>query len=130
MARCQAKRGFFMVRTCDAFAKINCAECGIAICANHSIQHGEKILCPECAQKLKETEMRNHEEQKSHRKIRSKKDNDIMTDALWFYNLRNLVYMDYEFEAFDDDDYGFFGQDNLLDYSDEDQTGDSSFFDS
>ena len=110
MNRCQFKRGFFTLRSCDRPSAKQCVSCGKATCQYHLSAQTEMRLCVDCA------------EQQIQQQNFGYQDDD------WVYSYRNQYYRSgYQPYLYGHHDYSSFDNydDGIEDY-DDDYAGDFS----
>lgn len=126
MARCQIKKGLFVVRECGGFAAHTCKECGKYTCSQHGTKEDDGIICGECYAK-RDRERR--KEEGVHRYYDDYYfDNNLFYTYLWYDSYRYSFYNEYNYSPFDSSDYDSF-DDSVMEEFD-DNTDEGGFFDS
>lgn len=127
MERCQLKKGLFVLSECGKPASVQCADCGIHVCHQHSKQDGAKLVCVECYSKNQEGN-----KGKSRSLSERMRTSDWSFNSFWFHSWyfgsRGRFYNQTHHDPFDERDYAGFEEQSQTEFDDDSDTG--GFFDS
>ena len=141
METCQVKRGFFVIKPCNAPAVQQCEECERNICEVHTHEWNGHILCSECRAKHKSRKMT---PESSYRQWAKNGRGFRSNSFAWYYEMREEMYEeegfdafieivsgeDTDIEGFEDSEYEEFEQEGQDDDFDDDDDDDDDDFDS
>ena len=147
MKRCQIQKGFFVLKNCGDVAVAQCKNCQKSICKNHNQTYLQKLkdkkenptqnltqsieidpkeaqLCVSCY--VIENKERLEKDNQNNTIIYQ---NDPLSDALWYFSMRDSFYHNNHYTPFNDYDTNDFNvvRDNDINDSSDDNT---TFFDS
>ncbi|WP_020531707.1 hypothetical protein [Flexithrix dorotheae] len=130
MARCEVKKGMFILKECSNFANQTCSKCSKSICSKHSTQIEDEVFCVECGTAKKKQQLRSlpARQRRNRNSVHDEEYERWMTDrnthyGLWYYGIRDDFYHDSQYSPFDEQDYSGFDAESGQEFYDDTDSG-------
>jgi hypothetical protein len=130
MAKCQVKKGMFVLNECDHQAVGQCSECGKHVCKQHAEMEASNYICVECFAK-KEFEQDPKKVKNKNHNLELDRDNFNLNSLFyysWHSRMRDDFYTKHHHAPFNEKDYSGFEEINETEFDETNDTG--GFFDS